>query len=283
MESLAARVNAERVALLGWSRAILLQIAHPLVAAGVAEHSSFRAGALAPAIRLRQTVRAMLSLTFGDGAARASALARINGIHRRVHGTLGDTSGRFPAGTPYSAEDPALLLWVHATLLESVPLVYDLIVAPLSEDDRDAYCREAAGIAHALGVRQGVPDTWRALRDYLDRMYASGSIAVGRDARALARGVLAPPLSGLVAPARRINRLFTVGTLPPPLREQYGFAWTPRDARALDRTIRVLRAARRVAPDVLALWPEARRQPGSSFAPYGRDGRIEDGAPAKHR
>ena len=118
MAMLARRVNAERVLLLGWSRAVLLQLAHPLVAAGVAEHSTFRGGRLTAAKRLHQTVHAMLALTFGDDAQYAVAISKIRAIHRRVHGRLRAAVGPFPAGGPYSAEGPALLLWVQATLVE---------------------------------------------------------------------------------------------------------------------------------------------------------------------
>src|SRR5688500_9884495 len=97
------RINAERIVLPGWSRAILLQLAHPLVAAGVAEHSTFRGGPLTAAVRLHHTVRAMLALTFGDEATREAALEGIRAIHRRVHGRLPVAAGRFPEGTPYSA------------------------------------------------------------------------------------------------------------------------------------------------------------------------------------
>src|SRR5687767_3094336 len=152
--------------LLAWARAILLQLAHPLVAAGVAEHSTFRGGPLTAASRLHHTVRAMLSLTFGSEAARQATLAHINGIHRRVNGTLDENVGVFTAGTPYSAEDPELLLWVHATLLESIPLVYDRLVAPLSEAERDRYCIEAIPTLRALGVPGGEPHTWLGTRAY---------------------------------------------------------------------------------------------------------------------
>ena len=135
--SIASRVNAERVLLLAWARAILLQLAHPLVAAGVDDHSTFREGRLTAVSRLHHTVRAMLSLTYGSAAERDATLATINGIHRRVNGTLRGPVGPFAAGTRYSAEDPALLLWVHATLLESVPLVYNRVVRPLSDTELD--------------------------------------------------------------------------------------------------------------------------------------------------
>jgi uncharacterized protein (DUF2236 family) len=255
---ISARVNAERIVLLGWSRAILLQLAHPLVAAGVAEHSSFRAGPLTAAVRLHHTVRAMLSLTFGSEAAREAALARINGIHRRVNGTLDENVGVFPAGTTYSAEAPELLLWVHATLLESIPLVYERLVAPLSEAERDRYCIEAIPTLRALGVPAGEPHTWIGTRAYIDLMYASGRIAVGRQARELASSVLAPPLAWATGPMTHVNRLFTVGLLPPFIREQYGFSWTKADERAFERWTHRLRRARTWLPERVALWPQAR-------------------------
>ena len=256
----AARVNAERVVLLGWSRAILLQLAHPLVAAGVADHSSFRAGPLTTALRLHHTVRAMLSLTFGSRDARDATLARINAIHRRVNGTLREAVGVFPAGTRYSAEDPALLLWVHATLLESIPLVYELVVSPLTAAEKDEYCREAAPVVRALGAREDVPESWTAAREYLSATYGSGSIAVGADARSLAASVLSPPFSWAMTPAARVNRLFAVGLLPAWIREQYGFSWSPADQRSLDRWTRWIRSGRRALPALAALWPEARRR-----------------------
>jgi uncharacterized protein (DUF2236 family) len=116
----ARRINGERLVVLGWSRAILLQLAHPLIAAGVFDHSGFRSSPLAAIQRLHHTTQAMLAISFGDDRRRGAAIEGIRRIHTRVNGTLPDTVGPFPAGTPYSAEDPALLLWVHATLIESV-------------------------------------------------------------------------------------------------------------------------------------------------------------------
>lgn len=260
MTDVSSRINAERIVLLAWSRAILLQLAHPLVAAGVAEHSSFRVGRLTAAVRLHETIRAMLSLSFGSDEQREATLAHINGIHRRVNGMLRQGAGVFAAGTHYSAEDPTLVVWVHATLLESVPLMYDLLVAPLGEAERDEYCREAAPVAHALGAREGVPDAWRAVRAYMDAMYDSGRIAVSAEARELAGAVLAPPFAPLVGPVAHVNRLFAIGFLPPIVREQYGFVWRERDERALARWVVMLRGMRRAMPEALALWPEARRR-----------------------
>jgi uncharacterized protein (DUF2236 family) len=258
--SITARINAERLALSGWCRAILLQVAHPLVAAGVAEHSSFRGGALAPVLRLRSTVRAMLAISFGAPDAQHRALEGIRTIHRRVHGRLGHGVGVYQAGTPYSAEDPALLLWVHATLLESVVLVHERLVSDLTAAEKDAYCAESAWTAVALGAFDpDVPRTWRALNRYMEVEYASGRIAVGEEARALADAVLGPPLGRLVWPALWLNRTLTIGWLPPVLRRQYGYRWTPGRARRFEYTLRALRLSRSITPRTVALWPEARR------------------------
>lgn len=258
--SISWRVNAERVVLLGWGRAILLQLAHPLVAAGVFDHSGFRGTSYAAASRLYHTVHAMLSLTFGDDAARQRTLDAIRAIHRRVNGVLPESTGRYPLGTRYSAEDPDLVLWVHATLIESVLLVYERLVAPLTPAERDEYCAEAFPIAVALLAREDeVPRTWTDLLAYLERTYSSNAIAVGTQGRELARAVLSPAGGWMVAPATWINRLMTVGLLPSRVREQYAMMWTARQERTLARLTSALRLTRRVLPDAIALWPDARR------------------------
>jgi uncharacterized protein (DUF2236 family) len=257
------RINAERIVLLGWGRAILLQLAHPLIAAGVHDHSGFRATTWAAVTRLYHTVHAMLALTFGNDEERDRALAGIRQIHQRVNGQLRSGAGRFTAGTRYSAEDPDLVLWVHATLLESVPLAYEQLVGPLTIAERDAYCAEAAPVAIALLARsQEVPRTWAETRAYLDRMYASGDLVVSDDARALARAVLSPAAAGwIAAPATWANRIVTLGLLPPQIRRQYGLGWTRGNQRMFNLLVPTLRTMRRVMPGAIALWPESRIVP----------------------
>lgn len=261
--SVSWRVNAERIVLLGWGRAILLQLAHPLVAAGVFGHSSFRATPWAAASRLYHTVHAMLALTFGSDDDRERTLDTIRAIHRRVNGVLESGVGPFPAGTRYSAEDPTLVLWVHATLIESVILTYERLVAPLSSAERDAYCEDAFPVAVALAARpQDVPRTWEDVRGCMERVHASKTLAVGSHARELSRAVLSPAGGWAVAPATWVNRIVTVGLLPSDIRQQYGLAWTHRDQRRFEKILSCLRATRRVLPDAVALWPEARRRSG---------------------
>ena len=164
-EPIAYRINGERLVVLGWSRAILLQLAHPLIAAGVFEHSGFRSSPLAAIERLHHTTRAMLAITFGNAGQRDAAIEGIRRIHTRVNGTLPEAAGPFAAGTYYSAEDPALLLWVHATLVESMVVAYEHLVGPLTPADLDAYCEQSAPSSIALGVRPGeIPMTWTTLQ-----------------------------------------------------------------------------------------------------------------------
>ena len=145
--SVSWRINREIVLVAAWGRAILLQLAHPLVAAGVGDHSRFRDSFAAGVRRLRSTVRAMLSLTFGDDDEVVTAAARINAIHDSVTGRLEAASGRFARGDTYSAHDPELLRWVHATLLDSILVVFQLLVGPLTREARLA--AESGLSAHA--------------------------------------------------------------------------------------------------------------------------------------
>ena len=260
-DSVSWRINAERVALLGWGRAILLQLAHPLVAAGVYDHSGFRSTTWAAVTRLYHTVHAMLALTFGSDAERERALDGIRQIHQRVHGQLKTGTRHFPEGTPYSAEDPDLVLWVHTTLLESVPMAHERFVGPLTIAERDAYCAEAAPIAVALRARSDeVPRTWAETRAYLDRMYGSGTLEVTEQARTLARAVLSPPAAArwIAGPATWTNRIVTLGMLPPQIRRQYRFDWTRLNQRTFNVLVPTLRSMRRVMPGAVTRWPEAR-------------------------
>jgi uncharacterized protein (DUF2236 family) len=259
-ERITWKLHREVVLLLGWGRAILLQVAHPLVARGVADHSTFERTPGERWRRLSRTVRAMLALTFDPDGAGRGAIERINAIHDRVHGRLGEAAGGFGAGTPYSAHDPHLLRWVHATLVDSQLLAYQLYVGHLAPAERDRYCRESSEIEPLLGIPPNfLPRDVAALRAYLDRMLGSGEIVVTDVARALARELLTPPLPRLASPLVRVMRLPAIGLLPAPIRTAYGFPWTPRDEAALHRSAAVLRRLLPLVPPPVRHWRAARR------------------------
>lgn len=252
-------IHREVVLLLGWGRAILMQFAHPLVARGVAEHSAFRAEAFGGWRRLYRTLGSMLALTFGAPEDARRAADRINAIHDRIGGALTEPAGAFPAGTRYSAHDPALLRWVHATLVDSFLLTYALYVRPLSPAERDEYCAASAGIETLLGMPEGwLPRSEAAVGAYVTAMLAGGEIAVTETARELARDVLWPPRSALAWPALAAGRLATIGLLPAVLREAYGFPWDRRRALAFRACTAVIRGALPLTPPALRHWPAAR-------------------------
>jgi uncharacterized protein (DUF2236 family) len=260
-DSVAWRIHRERIMLLSWGRAILLQFAHPLVAAGVAEHSAFGDDPRANRDRLHRTVQAMLDLIFGTPAQVASAAGRINAIHDRVRGYLREPTGALPAHTPYSAHMPELLLWVHATFVDSALVVYERYVGALTPAERDQYCAESRAIGPWLGIPvETMPASHAELRAYMDRMEASGQIAVGPTALRLMRLLLrARPALLVRGPLLTWLHLPTVGLLPPRLRAAYGLAWPRSHALLLALTSGLCRRLLPLAPPALRYWPIARR------------------------
>lgn len=271
--SITWQINREVVVVAGWGRAILLQLAHPAVAAGVHDHSSFRGSLRSSVRRLHSTVGAMLSLTFGDTDEMITAAARINAIHDRVHGHVPPSPHRPPpsgrqepdpeaARDTYSAHDADLQRWVHATLLESLPLTYERLVRLLTGRERDRYCSEAAIMEPLLGMPPGwLPRDSAQVDAYMHQMLTGGLLTVTDTSRALARAVLYPPQWYLAWPAFRAVQLITIGSLPPSIRQAYGFAWRRRDVRALARWTTLLRTSRQCLPPIAREWPMARRIP----------------------
>ncbi|MCU1453058.1 MAG: hypothetical protein JWN46_1204, partial [Acidimicrobiales bacterium] len=204
-------------------RALLLQVAHPSVAAGVEQHSDYRAH---PWGRLFRTLDTMLKLAFAPpavGRRKAELLARRHGAVR----------GRTDDGTAYDARDADLLLWVWATLADSSLLGYRMSVGRLDEPLADRFVREQALIAMACGVPEGrAPETAADLRAYVDQVVAT-DLRVTDTARTVAEQILRPPVPWPVRPlAGAGNALVTTALLPASLREPLGLPWSPSRARA---------------------------------------------------
>jgi uncharacterized protein (DUF2236 family) len=258
------KINGEIVVLIGWGPAILLQFAHPLIAAAVAEHSSFRARPTERLRRFRHTLEAMLALTFGNSQEVQRAARGINAIHDRVNGELPVAGGPFPRSTAYSAHDPELLRWVHATMLWTLPRTYELFVGPLTPDEKEAYCAEGRGVEPLLGIPAGyLPTTSAQLADYMTEMLASDEIEVTPIARILARELLASELVRAAGPLVSLNRLATIGLLPPPIRAAYGFPWDRRHQTMLRLAAGGVRQLLPLLPKAMRYWPAARQAKAS--------------------
>lgn len=257
--SVTRRVNREAVLILAGGRALLMQLAHPLVAAGVAEHSDFRADPLG---RLRRTLDAMLSVVFGGPECAGAAVRRVAAVHARVRGVLRESAGAYPAGTRYDARDPKLMLWVHATLVDSALVGYQRFVAPLRRGERALFYAESKRVAGAFGLPDRLlPASLADFEHYLAGMLDGDELAVTPMARRLAEAVLRPGPPGvprLVGVPAGVASALTLDLLPAPLRERYGFAWSPRRALAAGVATRAIRRARPLLPPVVRLWPHAR-------------------------
>jgi uncharacterized protein (DUF2236 family) len=255
--SVTRRVNGEAVLLLGGGRALLLQVAHPLVAAGVAAHSRFRT---APLERLWRTLDLMLTLVFADAGEAMRAVREIERVHARVHGVLDADVGPFPRGTPYDATDATLLLWVWATLVDTALVTYERFVAPLGGAARAAYYRQSRIAARLLGIPDDlVPATLAGFGAYVDGMIRGDALAVGPASREIAASIARPPLPLGLGRAFGAAQLFTVGLLPPILRARYGFRWTSGHETVLGAVAAVTRRALPFLPARIRLVPHARR------------------------
>jgi uncharacterized protein (DUF2236 family) len=251
------KIHAERVLLLGWGRALLLQFAHPQVAQGIADHSGFLRDKRGRWHRLRRTLDAMLVLTYGTAEEAAGVARGINAIHDRVHGDAAAAAGERRART-YSAHDPELLRWVHATLVDSLLLAYERFVAPLSPGEKDAYCAESASIEPLLGIPEGfLPRSTDALARYMHAMLAGPDLAVTEPARRLARELFVP-VPRIAWPLMALARLPAVGMLPAPLRADYGFTWSSRHEIALQFSARASRVVVALVPSRFRYWPMVR-------------------------
>ena len=237
------RVSAESVLLLGGGRALLLELAHPLVAAGVARHSAFRSD---PFGRLQRTLDAMSTLAFRERNAALEAARRVERAHAEVRGRLAAPVGRFPAGTPYDGRDPLLMRWVWATLVDTSLAVTERFVAPLAPEALEAYYADQRALARLLGIPDRVlPRGWSAFRAWFDGMLAGDELCVGDDARAIAAVVLDPPLR---TPGRGLLRVVTAGLLPQRWRDAFGLPW---DAQREARFASLAASARALRPGAL--------------------------------
>ena len=248
--SMAWRVDRELIVLAGGSCALLMQAAHPVVAAGVVQHSTY---ATDPVGRLMRTLDSSFDVVFGSRSRAEATIRRVNAIHARVRGTRPDD------GAPYSAADPEALLWVHATLIHTALRVYGRFVSPLTPVEEQGYHEEAAQVAIKLGVPEEVlPAGLSEMRAWMARLLADGSVRVTPAAREIAATVLRP-LPAVPAIAWEAAHLVSTSTLPSSLRRQYGIPWSPARERGMERIAAAVRATLPILPPALRFAPQARQ------------------------
>ena len=239
-------------------RSLLLQVAHPAVAAGVSQYSNYMED---PWGRLNRTIDLFSGVLF-DGPDSPATAARLRNLHKRIKGV--DAHGQ-----RYSALEPEAFHWVHATLVDGIPVMLDLCGDPLRDDELDRYYAEMCEIGRLYGVRdRDMPPDWGAFRVYFDD-FVNTKLEDNEVVRNVLTTLASPPrpevpvpdaLWRLVAwPGGRVGRLSTIGRLPEALRRRWGLKWTP----AQERELRFYGAlARRVFP----LIPARLRLVGPAYA-----------------
>jgi uncharacterized protein (DUF2236 family) len=244
-----SRIHRERVLLVGGQRALVMQLAHPKVAAAVAEHSEFPSGALQ---RLRRTLDLSLATVFGSPDEARAATGRIRDVHERVSG-LGETG-------PYRATDPRLLLWVNATLIDTTLVTYERFVRPLTERERNRYYDETLEWTEAFGIPADVvPPDMAAFRTYLGGMLGGRALRATAAGRDLVASVLRPPLPLPLRAATEGVRLITLALLPAPIRREFGLRAGLRAHAALNAATAASRATLPFLPPALREFSAARR------------------------
>ena len=240
-DSITRRVSRENILLLGGGRALLMQLAHPKVAAGVDDHSDFRTS---PVRRLRRTVLMTMAIVFGERETALGAARAVNHAHAKVR------------GDDYRALDPDLLLWVHATLVDSALVTYQTFVGPLTASDCENFYQESKLLGELLGIsRDRFPQTLKDFERYVDGMIAGGGVQVTPRARELARLVMRPRLRLVPGPVMVPFEVVTAGLLPAALREAYGLAWGRRRERAFMLAVAAVPRIVALTPPLLRVWP----------------------------
>jgi uncharacterized protein (DUF2236 family) len=250
--SKAWELQRESVIFIGGGRAALLQLAHPFVAHGVDQHSKTRTDV---AGRFQRTFANVFAMTFGDLRSAFRSARRVHNVHTRIKGVIEEDVGAFVRGTPYQANESGALLWVHATLIDTVVQVYELLVRRLDEAEKDVYYQQTKMFARLFGIPEAeIPANWPAFRAYMDGMFESDEITVGTPAREMSEFLFEPARPSM-APVMRWVHLVTAGLLPPRIRDQFGMRFGLRDRIAFRASIAALRSFYALTPGPIRYLP----------------------------
>jgi uncharacterized protein (DUF2236 family) len=237
------RVDREAAIFLGAGRALLLQLAHPWVAAAIGQHSDAFAD---PVGRFHRTFRVVLTMVFGRIEQSLGAARALHRRHAAISGMMLETAGPFPAGSCYCANSVPALRWVHATLTETALMVYRLVLPGLTPHERERYYAESRIFAGLLGIPQtNLPESWSGFSAYTEAMVQSEILTLTDSARAMAHRLLAGTDTWLPIPAA--YRALTAELLPPRLRRAFALDHGRSERRAAGD---LLRWAQRLYPSL---------------------------------
>lgn len=236
--SMAWQLNREALLGLVVLRALFMQVAHPKVAQGVAEHSDFRRR---PFARALATLRAQQTIVFGSAEEASDALLRVYARHTVVR------------GADYEANDPSLLFWVYATLIDSMFFAYRTFLPDLTPGQWVAFYEEGKLFGRLIGIpSELVPATKADFDAWMAAALQPGSeIGVSPAGYEIGRSLLRMP----VALFQPLTAFIAAGTLPPRLRAEFGLGWGAGRQRLFSALAGGLRRLMPYTPDVLHVAP----------------------------
>jgi uncharacterized protein (DUF2236 family) len=249
--SVLRRVHEERaVGLFYGQRALCIGALHPLNYVGTSEHTGARS---TPFKRLAHTGSWFETIIFGSHDEANAVLAAVHKMHTRVNGALVRAAGGYPAGTPYDAFDPALMLWTIAVMMDSAERFHDLLVRPLAPEERAQLWREYIRFGELFGMPPDVvPATYADFRDYFDGFLEGPYVYLTDEARYMGRAVAFEiPMAAHMQPAKRVHDLIMLGSLPARVRSLYRLRYTPAHAAAFTLAVRTARSARPLVPGAI--------------------------------
>jgi uncharacterized protein (DUF2236 family) len=246
------RVHEERaVGLFYGQRALCIGALSPLNYVGTSLHTAARD---TPFRRLAHTGKWFEAVMFGSREQADAVLAAVRRMHERVNGVIPQAAGPYPAGTPYDALDPELMLWTIAVMMDSAERFHDLLVRRLRDAQREALWQDYVRFGELFDMpRDAAPQTYRQFRAYFGGVLASDGLWLTEEARYMGRAsAFEIPMRALMQPGKRVHDLIMLGSLPERVRRIYRFAWTPAHAVAFEAVTRASRLAHPILPSALA-------------------------------
>ena len=236
-DSLIRRVNRELVVAFSGARALLMQASHPVMFEGFFIKSEAKEAAHA---RLARTATIMNTIYFGRRDDADQMTERVREVHAQINGVLEEPAGKYPAGTPYAADDPQFLLWTLAALVDSADQFYRLYVEELTRDERDALWGDYRLVGKLFGLQEDeMPATIEGFDAYMTEMVEGDQLCVTESAREESLAiVLNPPAPVYMRGLVEAVNFIIIGSLPAKIRRGYGLSWDP-----LRETMRVGGAA----------------------------------------
>lgn len=229
-------------------RAVMLQIAHPAVASAGVGNSRFREEFLPRAWR---TFSSMYCVQFGTLDEALRSARRVHAMHCRVRGSIPREASAASAGTPYRANDPALLRWVLATMIESGLLAFDLLLDPLPAAERERFYQDMRLLGLVLGLGDAdMPATLVEFNRYFDRMLAGDELEVCSVALELSDFLFNKGWS-----MGQLDEVWAAGLLPGRFREAYRLPWTAPRRFLFERLRGQLRRTLKRLPEALRYVP----------------------------